>query len=255
MSKVTVSDTHLLLKIHRTAQALMRHYYAPMQSLVQDLGPLLHERPSRVGDCYSILDSSLRDNISTHQALDLALENHETHVLLQKNNESAGALLGGYRIPDQLPLIDYQVLVQEHLNAYKLLKWQHFSIGYALSMMCFNYGLEKDSKAAFCVQQLKKAFKAPEVFIQKMVWILKALEVVLTKMLGSDQDRCVTGMEFVVALASQCQRLSLETERFIPTPYGGTALRLQRLKEAQAAHRSRPSMDDTDNTLEDDPVF
>ncbi len=233
----------------------MRHHYAQLQSLVQDLGPLLHERPSRVGDCYSILDSALRDNISTHQALDWALEHYETHALLQKHKESPGALLGSYRISEQLPLIEYQKLVQEQLNAYKLLKCQHFSIKYALSMMCFNYGLEEDSKASFCIQQLKKAFEAPEVFTKKMFWILKALETILTRMLDSHQNRCVGGMELVVALAAQCQCLSLETVPFIPTPYGGTALRLQRLKEAQAAHRSRPSMDDTDNTPEEDPVF
>ncbi len=255
MSTITLSDGHAFLKIHTIAQALMRHHYAQLQSLVQDLGPLLHERPSKVGDCYSMLDSSLRDNISTHQALDLALENYESLILLQKNNENAGTLLGDGMLPEQMPLTDYQALVQTQLKAYKLLKLQHFSIKYALSMMCFNYGLEEDSKASFCVQQLKKAFEAPEHFIQKMVWTLEMLEAVLVKILNSNQDRPITGMELVVALSAQCQCSSLETVPFIPTPYGGTALRLQRLKEAQAAHRSKKGREDLDNSLEEDPVF
>jgi len=153
MSTITLSDSPPLLKIHRTAQALMRHHYAQLQSLARDLGPLLHERPTKVGDCYSILDSALRNNISTHQALDVALENYEARTLLQKNEENVGAIGGDGMM---MPLTDYQALVQEQLNAYKLLKWQHFSIEYALSMMCFNYGLEEDFKAAFCVQQLQR---------------------------------------------------------------------------------------------------
>lgn len=254
MSKTTLSDSYSILKIHNMGQALMRHHYAHMQSLVRDLAPLLHERPSKVGDCYSLLDSSLRDNISTHQALDLALKNYET-AFLQKNDESTGAILGGYRIPVRLPLIDYQALVQEQLNAYKLLKLQHFFIEYALSMMCLNYDLEEDSKATFCVRQLTEAFKAPEAFTRKTVWILTALEVILSGMLTLDEDRCVSGMALVVALTAQCQHLSLETKPVIPTPYGGKALRLERLKKAYEAYRSRADIDDTDNTLEGDPVF
>ena len=95
----------------------------------------------------------------------------------------------------------------------------------------------------------------PKAFIREMVFILKALEAVLEKILESDQDRCVSGLELFAEVAVYCQSLSLETAPFLPTPYGGTALRLERLKKAQAAHRDRASMDDTDKDLEDDPVF
>lgn len=248
MSKITLSDGPSILKIHGIAQALMTHHYAHMQSLVQDLGPLLHERPALVGDCYQILDSCLRDNVGTHQELGMALQAYEADVLLQKDDPGV--------IPGlKQPLRAYQALIQDHIKAYALLKLQHLSIEYALSMMCLNYGFEEGSAGAFCIQQLRESFKVPKAFIREMVFILKALEAVLSRMLDSDQDRCVSGMELFAEVAVYCQSLSLETAPFLPTPYGGTAIRLERLKKAQIAHRDRAGMDDTDKDLEDGPVF
>ncbi len=247
MSRIILSDSHSLLKIHGVAQGLMRHYYAKLQTLVQDLGTLLYERPSLVGDCYSILDSCLRDNVSTHQALGVALDAYEVHALLQKGDESS---TGDGLIPGlHLPLIGYRALIQDHIKAYECLKNQHLSIEYALSMMCLNYGFEEESAGAFCIKQLRDGFKVPKAFTREMIFILEALEAVLKKILQSDQDRCVSGLELFAAVAVHCQSLSLETLPFAPTPYGGTASRLERLKKTQAAHRYRAAMEDEDKNL------